>query len=111
MQRSEPMRKRMRALDGSSFRFERKDHTVLVNDLSAQVHVTKDGIIELRTEHKTVQVDGATYWEMIYDHRLPTPLSAGLLLAKYDALVGRLQQLAQRGAIQPSQAGTNENLW
>lgn len=109
MQRPESVRKRMRALDGSSFRFERKDHTILVNDLPVQIHVTKDGIIELRTEHKTVQVNGATYWEMIYDDRLPTPLSAGLLLAKYDELVERLQQLAQGGKVQRQQADTNEN--
>lgn len=94
MQSPEPVRKRIHSLDGISFRFERKNHALWVNDLPAQVHVKEDGIIELRTEHKTVQVSGAMYWEMIYDDRLPTPTFAGVILAKYDELVGRLQQVA-----------------
>lgn len=67
MQSPEPVRKRIRSLDGTSFRFERKAHALFVNDLPAQVHVKGGGIIELRTEHKTVQISEATYWEMIYD--------------------------------------------
>lgn len=101
----EPVRRRVHSLDGTSFRFERKNHTVWVNDLPARVHVRENGIIELHTEHKTVQVSGATYWEMIYDDRLPTPLSAGVILAKYDELVGHLQRIEQARQKQQAQAG------
>jgi hypothetical protein len=94
MPQPESVRKRLQALEGPSFRFERKGQTVFVNDLPAQVHLNEQGVVELVTEAKTVRVSGATYWEMIYDELVPTKLTAGLILAKYDELVGRLQQLA-----------------
>ncbi|BCL83849.1 hypothetical protein ccbrp13_63140 [Ktedonobacteria bacterium brp13] len=82
--------KRLQALDGISFRFERRMHVLFVNGMPAHVHTQHYGIVELVTEHKTVQVSAATYWEMIYDDIVPTPLSAGMILAKYDELVGKL---------------------
>ena len=89
--------RRMPALDDTSFRFERKAQTLYVNGLPAQVRTLPDGkgglVVELVTEGKTVQVSGATYWNMVYDDLLPTPLLAGLLLANYEELVGRLQRL------------------
>jgi len=91
----ESVRKRLQALDGTSFRFERKGQIVFVNDLPVHVHVRELGVVELVTEAKTVRVSGATYWEMIYDELAPTKLTAGLLLAKYDELVGRFLRLGR----------------
>lgn len=95
MQSPELVRKRKRSLDGTSFRFERKNHAVWVSDLPVQVRVKENGIVELRMEGKTVLVSSATHWEMIDDDWLPTPLSAGSILAKYDELVEYLQHAAQ----------------
>lgn len=53
-----------------------------------------DGRWNSSTHTKTVQVSGATYWAMIYDDMTPTPLSAGLILAKYDELVRWLLHMA-----------------
>lgn len=94
MPQREPVRRRIQALDGTSFRFERKAQTLLVNDMPAQIHTREQGTVELVTEYKTVQVSGATYWTMIYDDLVPTPMSAGMILAKYDELVGQLWQIA-----------------
>lgn len=96
MQEQDPIRKRMQALDGTSFRFERKAHELFVNDMPVQVHARNHGTVELVTEHKTVQVSAATYWSMIFDDVMPTPTSAGMILARYDELVGRLQRTASR---------------
>src|SRR5437879_1767027 len=90
-----PIRKRMQTLDGTSFRFERREHVLFVNGMPAYVQTLQGGIVELVTEQKTVHVSGATYWEMINEDERPTPLSAGIILAKYDELVGRLQRIAQ----------------
>lgn len=91
------IRRRIQALDGTTFRFERRGQTLLVNDQPVQIRTRPDGkgglVVELVTEGKTVQVSGATYWSMVYDDLMPTPLLAGMLLAKYDELVGRLQRL------------------
>ena len=95
MQRQKTVRKRIWALDGTSFRFERNAEVLYVNGMLARVHALSGGKVELVTEHKTVQVSGATYWEMIYDDVISTPLLAGMILAKYDELVGRLQSIAQ----------------
>jgi len=84
----------MLSLDGTSFRFERKNHALFVNDMPAQIHAKEHGVVELVAEYKTVQVNGATYWEMIYDDLAPTKLLAGMLLAKYDDLAGRLRRIA-----------------
>ena len=94
MQKLEPVRKRIQSLDGTSFRFERKAHALFVNDMPVQVHAGDHGIVELITEYKTVRVSGATYWEMIFDDLVPTRLFAGMILAKYDELVGRIQRIA-----------------
>jgi hypothetical protein len=72
-------------------------HTLLVNDMPVQVHVLDGGKVELIAEHKTVQVSGATYWEMRYDDVVPTALLVGVILAKYDELIGRLTRLADAG--------------
>ncbi len=78
---SESVRKRMPSLDGSTFRFERKDHTLFVNDMPVQIRAKEHGVVELVAEYKTVQVSGATYWEMIYEDLAPTKLLAGMILA------------------------------
>ena len=96
MPQPEPIRRRMQSLDGSSFRFERKAHTLFVNDMPVRILTCDHDVVELVTEHKTVRVSGATYWEMIYDDLVPTKLLAGTILAKYDALVGRLQRIAAK---------------
>ncbi|HZU03820.1 MAG TPA: hypothetical protein VFA10_29415 [Ktedonobacteraceae bacterium] len=101
MQKSVSMRRRVPSLDGTSFRCERKAHTLFVNDMPAQVHVEGHGIVALITTHKTVRVSAATYWELIYDDLAPTRLSAGTILAKYDELVGQLQRIAAEGNPQP----------
>jgi hypothetical protein len=93
MPQPESVRKRLQALDGTSFRFERKGQRVFVNDLLVQVQVSEQGAVELVSEAKTVRVSGATYWEIIYDELVPTKRSAGLILAKYDELVERLRRL------------------
>lgn len=94
MSQPEPMHKRVVSLDGSTFRCERKNHVLFVNDMPAQVRATDRGVVELVAEQKTVQVSGATYWELIYDDLVPTKLLAGMILAKYDDLAGRLQRIA-----------------
>jgi hypothetical protein len=94
MQKPEPVRRRMQSLDGMSFRFERKGHTVFINDMPAEVHAKDHRVVELATEYKTVRVSGATYWEMINDDLAPTKLLAGMILAKYDELAGRLRRIA-----------------
>ena len=94
MQQPEPVRRRIQTLDGTSFRFERKAHTLFVNDMPAQVRTREQGKVELVTEYKTVRVSGATYWEMLYDDLAPTKLLAGMILAKYDELAGRLRRIA-----------------
>lgn len=96
MSKPEPVRRRMQSLDGSSFRFERRNHSVFINDMPARVSAKAHGVVELATAYKTVQVSGATYWEMVYDDAVPTKLSAGMILAKYDELAGRLQDIAAK---------------
>ncbi len=94
MPEREPIRKRMHSLDGTSFRFERKAHTLFVNDMQVRTITCDRDVVELITEHKTVRVSGATYWEMRCDDVAPTKLLAGTILARYDALVGQLQRIA-----------------
>lgn len=93
MSQSGSVRKRMKALDGTSFRFERKAQTLLINDLPVRSLTCTQDIVELVTEQKAIQVSAATYWEMQCDDLVPTRLLAGTILAKYDALVSRLQRI------------------
>lgn len=92
MHKRESRRRRMRALDETSFRFKRGAQTFFVNDLPVEVHVSAQGIIELQSADRMIRVSGTTYWEMIYDDVVPTQLLAGIIQAKYDELVGRLRQ-------------------
>jgi hypothetical protein len=72
-------------------------------------------VVALVTEHKTVQVTGADYWEMIYGDVTPTPLLAGMLLAslheriaKQEELSARLLQLRQDQQQEASQLPASE---
>jgi len=43
MENHDPMRQRMRARDGSTFRVEKRSEQLFVNDMPAQIHALKGG--------------------------------------------------------------------
>lgn len=88
-----PSRTRRRALDGTTFRCEKRGETIFINDMVARVQMQKEGVVTLVTEHKTVQVTGADYWEMIYGDVPPTPLLAGMLLASLHERIAKQEEL------------------
>jgi uncharacterized protein (DUF169 family) len=94
MWRQETARRRMRALDGTSFRFERKGDDLFVNGMLAHVQALSGGMVALVTERKSVQVSAADYWEMVYDEVFPTKLLAGVLLAQLHEIRQRLKGIA-----------------
>ena len=94
MDYQEHTRRRMRALDDTSFRFERTGEELFVNGMPAHISALPGGIVALHTGDKTVQVGTADYWEMVYDEMAPTKLLAGILLAQLHELRGRLMSLA-----------------
>lgn len=91
MERQEHMRKRMRTLDGASFRFERRGDDLFVNGMAAHVQVLTLGTVALVTTDTSVQVGAADYWEMVYDDVQPTKLLAGVILAQLHELRWRLK--------------------
>lgn len=97
MERQENTRKRMRALDGTSFRFERKGDDLFVNGMPAHVQALAGSIVALVTTGKTVQVSAVDYWEMVFDDVQPTKLLAGLILAQLHDLRRRLKTIATQG--------------
>lgn len=102
MEYQEHTRRRTRALDGFSFRFERKGEELSVNGMPARVSALPGGIVALDTGDKRVQVGAAEYWEMVYDEIAPTKLLAGILLAQLHELRGRLRNLATQQIEQES---------
>ena len=94
MDYQENTRRRMRALDSTSFRFERKGKDLFVNGLPVHISALAGGIVALDTGDKTVHLGAADYWGMIYDDIPPTPLLAGILLAQLHELRGRLKSIA-----------------
>jgi hypothetical protein len=62
----------------------------------ALVQVQKERVVALVTEHKTVQITGAGYWEMIYGDVPPTPLVAGMLLAALHERIAKQEELYSR---------------
>ena len=94
MEYQENTRKRMRALDGASFRFERTGDDLFVNGMPAHVQALPGSIVALVTTGKTVQVSAVEYWEMVFDDVQPTKLLAGILLAQLHELRGRLKSIA-----------------
>ena len=94
MDYQEHTRRRMRALDGTSFRFERTGEELRVNGRSVHISALPGGIVTLDAGDKTVQVGAAEYWEMVYDDIAPTKLLAGILLAQLHELRGRLGSIA-----------------
>lgn len=94
MKYQENTRRRMRALDGTSFRFERKGEHLYVNGMPARISALAGGIVALSAGDKTVHVGSADYWGMVYDDIPPTPLLAGILLVQLHELRGRLKSIA-----------------
>jgi hypothetical protein len=86
-------RTRRRAMDGTTFRFEKRGEAIFINDLAASIQMQKEGVVALVTEHKTVQVTGADYWEMIYGDLTPTPLLAGMILASLHERIAKREEL------------------
>ena len=96
MERPEHTRKRMRALDGTSFRFERAGDDLFVNGMRAGIRALAGGNVALVTERKTVQVSAADFWDMLYDEVLPNKLLAGVILVQVYELRAVLKGIAAR---------------
>lgn len=94
MKYQENTRRRVRALNGTSFRFERTGEDLYVNGMPAHTSALVGGIVALDTGDKTVHVGAADYWGMVYDDIPPTLLLAGILLAQLHELRGRLKSIA-----------------
>lgn len=71
MESNDTTRRRVRALDGRSFRCEQRNDLLSVSGMPARVHALSDGIVALETAHTTVQVSGSTYWELLYGNVVP----------------------------------------
>lgn len=82
MERQEYTRKRMQALDGTSFRFERQGDDLFVNGMPVHIQALPGGMVALVTAYTSVQVSAADYWEMVYGEVQPTKLLAGVILAQ-----------------------------
>jgi hypothetical protein len=74
MEYQENTRRRVRGLDGTSFRFVRKGDELFVNGMAAHVQALAGSIVALVTIGKTVQVSAVDYWEMVFDDVQPTKL-------------------------------------
>lgn len=103
MEQENITRRRVKALDGTSFRLEKRDGTLSVNDVPTSVHSLSGGIVALESTHKTVQVSAAQYWELLYEDVAPTKLLAGILLAqlheqraRYEELCAHIMALGQQ---------------
>ena len=93
MERDNTIRKRMRALDGTSFRFERKGDDLFINGMPVHIQALPGGTVALVTAYKSVQVSAADYWEMVYDEVQPTKLLAGVILAQLHEIRERLKEI------------------
>lgn len=94
MERQEHTCERIRALDGTSFRFEHKGDDLFMNGMPAGVQARRGGTVALVTEHKTVQVSAANFWEVVYDEVLPSKLLADVILAQLYEVRERLKGIA-----------------
>ena len=109
MEYQEHTRRRMRSLDGTSFRFERTGEELFVNGMPAHISALPGGIVALDTGDKTVQVSAADFWDMVYDEFLPNKLLAGVILVQlYERSLERQHRLGVRAVRQPhgEQGGT-----
>jgi hypothetical protein len=85
-------RRRLKTVDGTSFRSIQYDGRYLLNGRPLlKVRFSKDSMVHLQTDEQQFRIDGATYWTMVFGGQRPTPMQAGLLLARLDELTDLLQ--------------------
>jgi len=90
----EMSRRRFKTVDGTSFRCEQRQSAILLNARPLlKVRLLKNGTVHLQTDDQQFLVDGATYWTMLFGDEIPTPMQAGLLLARLDELTDLLQAI------------------
>jgi hypothetical protein len=94
MKSDDVSRQRFRTVDGASFRFEKKAGHLFLNERPLlKVRVLNNGVVALQTDDQQVTIDGATYWDILFDDEAPTKMRAGLRLARNDELFGRLRSI------------------
>jgi len=87
-------RRRIKTVEGTSLRCEQQASGLLLNARPLlTVHLLQDGLVHLETDVQQFLITGATYWEMVFGNEGPTPMQAGLLLARLDELTDLLQAI------------------